>query len=335
MYLKNLFTAADIGQRNNNLTVKTAGTQQCRVKNVRTVSRSNNDNAGISIETVHLHEHLIQGLLALVVATAETRAALATHCINFINEDNAGRILLRVLEHVANTSRANTDEHFYEVGTGNGKERNLRFACNRFGEQRLTGTRRADKQNAAGNASAKALIFGRVFQIIDHFGDFFFSLVTAGDIRKCDVVIGAVKHSGFGFAKTEGAAFAAALHLTHEENPNTDEENHREPGDEDRSKEALLFVRLTVNLNTRLAEIFNHPKIAGRGNLISRAFRRRDSKGSALNINALNFAFLSLVHELGVARGRFRSRDLLSPVELFKHSKQNQSNNDPDSNFGK
>ena len=96
---------------------------------------------------------MVQSLFAFVIASAETGAALTANRINFVDEDDAGRILLSVLEHVANTSGTDTDEHFNEVGTGNCEEGNFSFAGNSFGQKCFTGTRRADEQHAAGNTT--------------------------------------------------------------------------------------------------------------------------------------------------------------------------------------
>lgn len=76
------------------------------------VRGSDHDDAAVGVETVHLDEHLVQSLFAFVIASAETGAALTADRINFVDEDDAGRILLSVLEHVANTSGTDTDEPF-------------------------------------------------------------------------------------------------------------------------------------------------------------------------------------------------------------------------------
>ena len=44
----------------------------------------------------HLAGHLIQGLLALIVAAAHAGAALPTDGVNLIDEDDAGSFLLDV-----------------------------------------------------------------------------------------------------------------------------------------------------------------------------------------------------------------------------------------------
>ena len=59
---------------------------------------------------------LVQRLLALVIAAAaEAGATVTAHGVDFVDEDDAGRVLLRLLEHVAHAAGADADEHFDEV----------------------------------------------------------------------------------------------------------------------------------------------------------------------------------------------------------------------------
>ena len=107
---------------------------------------------------------------------------MAADGVNFIDEDDAGGILLALLEQVADAAGADADEHFDEVGTGNREERNVGFAGNGASEKSLARSRRADEQNALGNASAEFLEFLRVFQEIDNFVKLFLGFIDSGDI---------------------------------------------------------------------------------------------------------------------------------------------------------
>ena len=60
------------------------------------------------LEAVHLDEQLVQRLLALVVAAAEAGAAMAADGVNLVDEDDAGRVLLALLEQVAHAADAPT-----------------------------------------------------------------------------------------------------------------------------------------------------------------------------------------------------------------------------------
>jgi hypothetical protein len=43
----------------------------------------------VGFEAVHLDQELVEGLLALVVAAAEARAAMTAHGIDLVDEDDA------------------------------------------------------------------------------------------------------------------------------------------------------------------------------------------------------------------------------------------------------
>src|SRR5207244_7233782 len=100
------------------------------------------DDVVLQLEPVHLHEQLVQRLLALVVAATETRAAVATDGVDLVDEDDAGARLLRLLEQVADARGADTDEHLDEVGSGDREEGDARLTGGRACEQRLTGSGR-------------------------------------------------------------------------------------------------------------------------------------------------------------------------------------------------
>jgi hypothetical protein len=108
------------------------GRKKGGIKDVVAVGRSDDQDAGVVFETIHLDEQLVQGLLAFIVAAAKASASLPTDGIDFINEDDAGCGLLGFPEEIPDTASADADEHFNEVRTGDAVERNARFACDRF-----------------------------------------------------------------------------------------------------------------------------------------------------------------------------------------------------------
>ena len=162
MHAQDLLAAAEIGIGHHDLAVETARTQQRRIENVGPVGRRDQDDAFVGLEAVHLDQQLVEGLLAFVVAAAEAGAAMAADRIDFIDEDDAGRVFLGLLEHVAHAAGADADEHFDEIGTGDREERHIGFAGDGARQQGLAGARRADQQHALGNAPAQALEFLRI-----------------------------------------------------------------------------------------------------------------------------------------------------------------------------
>ena len=71
MDLQDPDTALQVGTPDDDLTVEAAGPKQCRVEDVWPVGRRDDDDTGFAVEPVHLDKQLVEGLLALIVATAE------------------------------------------------------------------------------------------------------------------------------------------------------------------------------------------------------------------------------------------------------------------------
>src|SRR5437773_8786127 len=84
-------------------------------------------------------------------------ATVTAHGVNFIDENDARRGFLALLEHVADTRRADADEHFDEIRAANGEERDVCFARDRARQQRLARAGRANHQNAFWNTAAEFL----------------------------------------------------------------------------------------------------------------------------------------------------------------------------------
>ena len=184
MHLQDALAAFHVRRVHHNLAVETARAQQRRIQNIRAVCRSDEHDRVVGLEAVHLHEQLVQGLLALVVTAAQARTTLTADRVDLVDEDDGGAGLFRVLEQVAHARGAHADEHLDEVGARNAEERNAGLACNRARQQRLTGARRADEQAAARNLSAHGLVFGRVRQEVLNLLHLLDRFIDACDVRE-------------------------------------------------------------------------------------------------------------------------------------------------------
>ena len=174
---------------------------------------------------------------------------MAAHGVNFVDEDDARRIFLRVLEHVAHAGRTHTHKHFNEVRAGNRKERHFGLTRNRLGQQGFTRTRWADQQQTTRNTAAQLLELGGIFQEVDDFLDFFLGLITPRHIGKGHGVGVFIQQARLAFAKAECSAFAATLHLAHEVHPHADQQQHRPPADQQGHEQRAFFTRLDVELD--------------------------------------------------------------------------------------
>src|SRR5581483_8013910 len=126
--LEDLAATDTVGTVDDDLTVEAARPQQRRIENVRPVRRADQDDVLVDREAVHLHQQLVQRLLALVVAAADTGAAMAADRVELVDENDARRRLLFLLEQIAHAAGAETDEHLDEVRAGNREERNAGLA---------------------------------------------------------------------------------------------------------------------------------------------------------------------------------------------------------------
>ena len=88
MHAQDLLAALHIRTVDRNLTVKTTGTQQRRIQNVRAVGGGDQDDRLALLKTVHLDKQLVERLLALVVTAAQASSALTSHGIDLVNKDD-------------------------------------------------------------------------------------------------------------------------------------------------------------------------------------------------------------------------------------------------------
>ena len=336
--VQDLLAAADVGQLHVDLAVEAARAQQGGVQDVGPVGGRDHDHAQVGFEAVHLDQHLVQGLLALVVAAAQAGAALAADRVDFIDEDDAGRVLLGVLEHVAHAGRAHADEHFDEIGAGNAEERHLGLAGDALGQQGLAGARRADQQQAARNAAAELLELLRVLQEVDDFLHLFFRFVTSGNIGESDLVVVLVEHARLALAEAEGAALAAALHLAHEVDPDPDQQQHRPPADQQGHQQRAFLARLDVELDAVVDEVADQAavEVGGGGADLPVIRGDRDDLGAALAFlddRVLDALAAHFLQEIGIAH--HAGTGGTARVELLENGKQHEGDDQPHGYFGK
>ena len=116
------------------------------------------------------------------MAAAEPGAARATDRVDLVDEHDRRRVLLGLLEQLADARRADADEHLDELRRGDRIERHVGLAGDRAPEQRLAGARRTDQQHAARDLRAEPREPLRLLQIVDDLAEVALGLREAGDI---------------------------------------------------------------------------------------------------------------------------------------------------------
>ena len=214
------------GRAHDDAAVEAAGAQQRRIEHIGPVGRGDQDHAFVGFEAVHFDQQRVQRLLAFVVSAAQAGAAMAADGVNFIDEDDAGRVLLALLEQVAHAAGADADKHLDEIRAGDGEERNVGFAGDGPRQQRLARARRADQQHALGNAPAELLELLRVLQEFDDFLQLFLGFVGSGDILERGLFLLRRQQARARFAEAQRLV-SAGLHLAHHEDPERHQQKQR------------------------------------------------------------------------------------------------------------
>ena len=186
---QDLLAPLDVRARHDHLAVEAARPQQRGVEHVGPVRGGDDDDALVGLEAVHLDEELVQRLLALVVPAAEPGAAMAADRVDLVHEDDAGRVLLALLEQVAHAGGAHAHEHLDEVRARDREERHVGLAGDGLGQERLAGARRADQEHALRDLAAELLELRRVLEELDDLAQLLLGLVHAGHVLEGDLVL--------------------------------------------------------------------------------------------------------------------------------------------------
>ena len=205
--LEDLGPALHVGPVEDDLAVEATRAQERRVEDVRAVGGGDDDHVGVRVEAVHLDEDLVEGLLALVVAAAEAGAALAADRVDLVDEDDARRVALGLVEQVADAAGADADEHLDELGAGDAEERDAGLAGDRAGHQRLAGAGRSDEQHAARDARAERVELLRVLEELDDFLELGLGLVDAGHVGERHDGLVAEEHPRAALAEATGPGY--------------------------------------------------------------------------------------------------------------------------------
>src|SRR6266536_2521893 len=246
--------AVKVGPRHDDPAVEAAGPEERRVEHVGAVGGGDEDDALVRLEPVHLDEELVQRLLALVVAAAEASAAVATDGVDLVDEDDAGRVLLALLEEVAHAARADAHEHLDEVGARDREEGHARLARDGAREERLAGAGGSHEQHALRDAAAEARELLRVLQEGDDLLELVLRLVDPRDVCEGDLVV--VLGHELRLRLPEAHRLAAArLQLAHEEEEEEEEEDERQGLHEHRHPERVALGLVVDDLDALCLEL--------------------------------------------------------------------------------
>ena len=190
MDAENLQAAGIVGTIYNHLAVKTTRAHQSCIQHIWAVCCSHNDDAGIALKTVHLSKQLVEGLLALIVTTAESGTTLAAYGVDFVDENDARCTLFGLLKKITNPAGANANKHLDKFRTGNRKERHTGLTCHSLGKQGFSCSWRAYQKHPFRNFGANRGEAIWVLEKVNDFSELELGSLNPGHIAKSNLGLG-------------------------------------------------------------------------------------------------------------------------------------------------
>src|SRR5208283_1773790 len=134
-------------------------------------------------------EHLVEGLLPLIVPASVACTAGAAHCIQLVDEEDTRRMASALLEEVPHPACTHTDEHLYKVGAGHMEESHVRLACDGFCEKGLARSRHADKEDSLWDLGSEPGKLLRALQELHDFLQLVLGLILACNVDERDALV--------------------------------------------------------------------------------------------------------------------------------------------------
>src|SRR5258706_6091749 len=108
--------------------------------------------------------------------------------VDLVDEYDAGRVFLALLEQIADARRADADEHLDEVRAADREEGNVGLARDSACQQRLAGSGRPHEEDTLWNSAAELLELLRLAQEFDDVLQLILGLVNARDVLEGDLL---------------------------------------------------------------------------------------------------------------------------------------------------
>mmetsp|Transcript_11379 Transcript_11379/g.18230 ORF Transcript_11379/g.18230 Transcript_11379/m.18230 type:complete len:483 (-) Transcript_11379:181-1629(-) len=231
VHLEDVYPALEVGQVHRNLSVETTRSEKSLIKDINSVGGSNDNDAVVTLKTIHLHEDLVERLFPLIIPTTLATATGAAHGINLINKDDARSILFGFIKQASDTTGTNTYKHLHKLRACAGDEGHASLTGNRLGQKGLTSTRGALHDHTTWDSGTKRSVLFRLLQEVHHFLQLSLGSVASRDIIevntsvRADLNLFAVVHHAH---RVIGVEATSACTPSREEKEKTSEKETRQ-----------------------------------------------------------------------------------------------------------
>src|SRR5690606_18806361 len=199
-----------------------------------------------------------------------------------------------------------------------------------LGQQGLAGAGRANHQHAARDLAAEALELAGIAQELDQLRHLFLGLVDPRHIGEGhpDLVLG--HHPRPALAERHGpTAATAALHLPHEEDPDADQQQEREPGNEYLQQQAASLGLLGVDDHAVFEQRADQGIVIGLWAVGPEPRAGRAHAGDDRPLHG-HLADAALLHFLNEVRVGDLAGYRVPILEIAEHGHEDDGDNDPE-----
>ena len=204
--LKNLDAPCNIWPVNGDLPIEPPWPEECRVQHIRPIGGGKHNDTAVASEAIHLRQELINGLLPLVITPTKSGTTLPPDGINLINEDNAGRLGLGLLEEVAHPGGTDTDEELDELRGRAGEEGHPSLPSDGTREEGLPSPRRTNEEAPLGDLGSERGVLIGVLKEINDLLQLELGLVRTSDVEERDARLRHLLELALGAAEVHGPA---------------------------------------------------------------------------------------------------------------------------------
>src|SRR5882762_11656205 len=236
------------------------------------------------------------------MTASKAGATLASDGIDLIDEHDARRVLLRLVEQVADAACADTDEHLDELRAGDREERNSRLAGHGLAKQRLASAGRANQEHTLGDARSKRDELFRIFEELHDLGELLLRFLHTRDVSERDGRFVTRAHACARAPKRDHPV-VSTLRLSqdppHESGYQDDQDYVREQHTQQVAAAAVLVVLDDdVVLRAELGHELTVACAVGQHNVVLVPVRVDDDSIGAIDLDRLDLAVGRLGHEV-------------------------------------
>src|SRR6185369_12421518 len=178
--------------------------------------------------------------LVVPAEAADADGARLPDGIELVDEDDARRLRLRLLEEVAHTGRADADEHLDELRAADREERRPGLARDGAGKERLPGAGRSDQEHALRDLRPEAAVALGVAQEVDDLLQLRLGLLDAGDVAEARLDVLLAVDAGAVLSEHQRRAGTATQASRHEAPYEHHHGDRQHPAEEEGAPDVVL-----------------------------------------------------------------------------------------------